>query len=509
MRVRVGYGLKLVAAFCLYFALGRLGLSVPFTFGNISPVWPSAGVALSLLLLWGVELWPAIAAAAFAVNYFTPIPAAAAAGMAVGNTCAAVCGAWWLRGRISASVSLSTLREVLLFVAFGALSSTMIAATVGTAALSLTGARPWSSFAVAWQVWWLGDTLGVLLVGPLLLTTRDWRRELRGERAAELLGLFASLTVAALAVFARGLGLLAPHSLPGIALFPIVTWAAIRFGTGITSATACCVALAAAWGTAAGNGPFIGRSAFQDLILMQFFLAIFTTTGLILAAIIDERRRGEGALRELSAKLLKLQDEERRRLVRELHDSTGQNLTALLMNLASVRDHAGTLGNGARGAVQRSMELAEEVVKDIRTLCCLFHPPLLDDVGLLSALRWYAESLEKRSDLRIELDAPENWARLSQELETGLFRVAQEAITNVLRHSGSSTALIRLQREPRFVRLAIVDKGRGRQDQPEGVGITGMRERVRELGGTLVIQSANPGTAVEVSVPLRRRSSRA
>ena len=220
------------------------------------------------------------------------------------------------------------------------------------------------------------------------------------------------------------------------------------------------------------------------------------------------------ALRTLSVHLLQAQDEERRRLARELHDSTGQHLVALSLNLATLRSGANRLSARARRSLGDSEALAERCMAEIRTLSYLLHPPLLDEMGLLSALRWLADGFHDRSGIRLDLELPEQMERLGSGMETALFRIVQEALTNVHRHSGSSRAAVRLSVDEHRVTLEVKDEGRGLGGQARwasadgtfvqrsGVGITGMKERVRQLGGQLDVVSTATGTTVRAILPL-------
>ncbi len=215
-------------------------------------------------------------------------------------------------------------------------------------------------------------------------------------------------------------------------------------------------------------------------------------------------------LRELSARLLQLQDDERRRIARELHDSVGQMLAALTMNLSAVRLDVERLTKTAQ-ALEDSESLVQEMSSEVRTISHLLHPPLLDEAGLLSALRWYVEGFSVRSNIQVDLDLPADFKRLPRESETAVFRVVQESLTNIHRHSGSPMATIRLRQRDHQVLVEIEDKGKGipaeKQEEMSsagqpGVGIRGMRERLRQLGGTLEINSNGSGTVVTVWLPI-------
>jgi PAS domain S-box-containing protein len=226
-----------------------------------------------------------------------------------------------------------------------------------------------------------------------------------------------------------------------------------------------------------------------------------------------ERKRVETALHQLSGRLLELQDDERRRISRELHDTTAQNLAVLSMNLCAVKESAKVLDNKTRQALTESLELTEQCSQEIRTLSYLLHPPLLDELGLASALRGYATGYTRRTGIAVELKM-DDIGRLPLDLETTLFRILQEALTNVHRHSGSTQAEIRIVRDPKEVRLTISDAGRGVPAQAlemieaggnVGVGIAGMRERAHQLGGQIKLGSSDRGTTITAILPVKER----
>lgn len=220
-------------------------------------------------------------------------------------------------------------------------------------------------------------------------------------------------------------------------------------------------------------------------------------------------------LRQLTARLLQLQDDERRRFARELHDSVGQMLAALAMNLSGVRDDIERLLKTA-ATLTDSESLVKEMSKEVRTISYLLHPPLLDESGLPPALRWYVQGFAERSKIEVDLQIPDDFGRFPRELETAIFRVVQECLTNIHRHSESPIAKIRLTRSHGGVRVEIEDKGKGipREKQFEiitsgtpGVGIGGMRERLRQLGGKLEIDSDGKGTVIAAWLPAATASA--
>ena len=222
----------------------------------------------------------------------------------------------------------------------------------------------------------------------------------------------------------------------------------------------------------------------------------------------------ETSLRQLSARLLQLQDEERRRIARDLHDVTGQKIAILSMSLDRLGRLVGSKGAEVSETLDESREVVRKIGEEIRTLSYLLHPPLLDESGLASAVRWYAEGFQKRSGISLTVDIPPGLGRLSTEVETALFRVVQESLTNVHRYSGSPNAEIKIFAEDGQVHLEVVDHGRGIEAGVApvmidgiaslGVGIPGMRERLRQLGGQLEVDFGTNGTRVVAIVPLKK-----
>jgi signal transduction histidine kinase len=229
----------------------------------------------------------------------------------------------------------------------------------------------------------------------------------------------------------------------------------------------------------------------------------------------EQLNKANHSLRQLTARLLQIRDEERRRIARDLHDSIGQMLAAQGMYLFSVAAEAKHLSTAAAKALADSTALIEQMSGELRTISYLLHPPLLDEAGLSSALRWYAEGFAERSKIKISLELTPGLGRLSDEFEIAIFRIVQECLTNIHRHSGSLTASIRLAVSPAEIMLEIRDAGKGipRQKRSQvasgslhGVGIRGMRERIVQLGGRVEINSNGQGTAVIARLPLASNS---
>lgn len=228
---------------------------------------------------------------------------------------------------------------------------------------------------------------------------------------------------------------------------------------------------------------------------------------------ISERVLGEQELRRLSAKLLRMQDEERRRIARELHDSTAQNLSALEMNMSLLEPLLAGADPRAARIVADTRQIAGECSRELRNISYLLHPPLIDEVGLAFAIRWFADGFSKRTGIETEVVIGEGFPRLGRDLEMPLFRVVQEATTNIYRHSGADRAWINLEHHDRIVTMEIRDNGRGFRegavvktaDEKEfgtGVGLAGMKERLANVGGKLTIESSPLGSTLSIRLLL-------
>jgi two-component system NarL family sensor kinase len=202
-----------------------------------------------------------------------------------------------------------------------------------------------------------------------------------------------------------------------------------------------------------------------------------------------------------------MQDDERRRIARELHDTAGQILVALNLNLVPVEEELQKENSGLAKSITGSLHLIEELSRDLRTMSHLLHPPLLDEAGLHSAVRWYVEGFAERSKIEVNLHLDPNVGRLSGELETAIFRIVQECLTNIHRHSGSNWASIAITRDSDNVTIEIRDRGKGMPTPTRpGIGIQGMGERVRQLRGQLEIQSGQSGTRITAIFPANAAS---
>jgi len=228
---------------------------------------------------------------------------------------------------------------------------------------------------------------------------------------------------------------------------------------------------------------------------------------------ITERRRAESSLRQLSLELMHLQEKEKRRIARELHDATSQELALLSLSLGKLQRKLPSGDRELLDLLNTIKELTRQCTLKIRSASYLLHPPLLQEAGLVPAISWLAEGFAERTGIRVNVRISSKLGRLAEMAELAIFRVVQESLSNVLRHSTSNVVDIRLSRHPRTIKLSVKDRGPGAlpervktQNHP-GVGIAGMRERLKELGGQLDVQPVSGGMIVIASLPVEVRAS--
>jgi PAS domain S-box-containing protein len=261
--------------------------------------------------------------------------------------------------------------------------------------------------------------------------------------------------------------------------------------------------------TGSSDGEMSLRLADGSLIPANFSFSVLSRDKSATGVLITDLRLQKQQI-ELASRLQHLQDEERKRLARELHDSVGQLLAAIGMNISIVQAQSHKLDSMAARALSDNARLVEQVSSEIRTMSHLLHPPLLDIAGLASALRWYVDGFSERSRIKVDLEIPSDLGRLSSDMEIAIFRIVQECLTNIHRHSGSATATLRVHQEDERLIVQVEDLGKGipaeKQRELEagrgGVGFGGMRERVRQLGGTLEVRSQGSGTLVSATLRL-------
>jgi len=505
-----------------------VGAQAAFYLGTLTdkmfaPFWPPNIILFCALLLVPERRWWHFIAAAFpahvAAELQVGMPAHQLLVAFVTNCMVALLNAFAVRRLLGDAPWFSNLRKTGLYILITAGVSPAVSALGGAFVPILGGGAP-ENYWLFWTYWYSGNALTSLTIGAAFLT---WTSEgplssaltsrHRIAEAAVLTFLLVVVCVVAFEVNAKSLG---SSFLPAVfyAPLPIVLWATVRFGAKGASSAIMVVTVVLVWRTLQGAGLFVGSSDPElNVLALQLFLIGLSAPVLLLGATIDELRHAEQVTRQLAGSILSAQDRERRRIARDLHDTTGQNLIVASLLAERLRK---AVPAAERETVQQLGDTLQQSISEVRTLSYLLHPPLLDEAGLDAALQHYVEGFSQRSGLHVDLDVASDLDRLPENVELALFRVVQEALSNVTRHSGSPTAHIQLNRywaDGRgYVRLAVRDSGNGtavagskpnrsRRSQ-NGVGLASMRERLHQIGGRLELESASGSTVVTAFVPL-------
>jgi signal transduction histidine kinase len=297
---RVVYAAELLALAAVYVGAARIGLAIDAVAGFATLVWPPSGIALSALLLRGHRLWPGVIIGAFVANTLTGAPLLVALGIATGNTLEAVLGAYALRRVPGFRTSLDRVRDVLSLIVLAAVLSTIVSATIGVGSLYLGGILPPADLGRAWRAWWVGDLIGDLLVAPAILVWAGAAVRPASRRWMEAAALIVTVIVTGFLVFGTG-----PNAFDqAYLIFPVLVWAALRFGQRGAASAALAVSVIAVWGTATGHGPFVQPLLYESLFGLQTFMGVTAATFLVLGASIAERR---SAILEASAAIAEQQ----------------------------------------------------------------------------------------------------------------------------------------------------------------------------------------------------------
>ena len=327
------YFAQTIIVLAAYLIAGKLGQATSnIRSSNLGPVWPAYGVALAAILLCGYRVWLGIAIAAFLVASLSPVPPVAAVGQAAGATLGALVGAFLLGHIAKFRPSLSRLRDVLALIVLGALGSAIVSATIGVSVLYATHVQAYSGLSSAWLIYWLGDSTGVLLVAPLMMTAPDLLRVRRRARIGEFAALLL-LLAATCFIFFGDLALIPVklHVL-AFAVLPFVMWAAIRFGVSGAAVSILFVATIATVETALGSGPFALNTPFTNAVLLDVFFAVLSVSGLTLAAVIAEREQGEREREQLVRKQAAMEARLRLATIVESSDDaiTGEDMKGII-----------------------------------------------------------------------------------------------------------------------------------------------------------------------------------
>jgi signal transduction histidine kinase len=508
------------------FAIGTLSDKI------FAPFWPPNVILFCTLLLVPKRRWWVYIAAVFPAHIIAEMrvdmPAAPALVAFVTNCAVALLSAFGVRRFLGDPPFFGTLRNATLYVLITAGISPAIAALGGAFVQILSGGSI-ADYWAYWGNWCIANALGSVTLGPMfLLWFSPSPESLPSTPRRKTEGIILTLSLVAVCAIAFHVdeGTVTTGFLPALLYspLPLILWAAIRFGERGASGAILVVTIVSIWQNLRESTLFIGVDTGTSVLALQIFLLGIAIPVFLLGIAIDELRRSGEATRRLAGALLRAQDEERRRIARELHDSTGQNLVMANLMAGQVQSLAPP---SCAPAIRELKDILQGTISEIRTVSYLLHPPLLDAGGLSMALQTYLDGFSKRTAIKVDLELSPNLGRLSYDVELVLFRVVQEALTNIWRHSGSSTARVQLLREdsdsgeqiklsiedagkgiPSNVRLSTLSRSNAKQQTPSGLGLIGMRERLHQIGGQLEIDSTAGKTVIRAIVTLNLETDR-
>lgn len=506
-----------------------LGAEAAFYIGTLSDkifalFWPPNVILFFALVIAPQRQWWLYIAAA--------LPAHVVAEMGVGmpvlqllvafvtNCMVAVLSAYAVRRFIGDPPRFDTFQNAALYIFITAGPCPAISA-FGGAFVPILGGGSISDYWLFWSHWYLANALPNLTLGPVFLIWFSdgvkWSRWTLSRQIIEPVLLALVLIGMCIVVVTAARALISDSYVPVLLLapLPLTLWGAVRHGARGASGAILIVSVIFTWRTLHDPALFIGQDPERSVLALQLFLTALAIPVLLLGAVIDELRRSGQLTRSLAASLVTAQDDERRRIARDLHDSTGQNLIAATLIAAQIQKLLPPSGERILGQLE---EVLQQAIREIRTVSYLLHPPLLDEAGLGLALRDYVNGYAERSGIKVDLDVAHDLNRLPPDTELVLFRIVQEALTNVARHSKSTTARIHLDQhgagKSQTVVLTIEDAGKGMQTvqnvqsrrnrtkPASGIGIVSMRERVHQVGGRLDVETASSGTIVRAVIPV-------
>jgi signal transduction histidine kinase len=501
-----------------------LGAQAAFAIGTLSdrifaPFWPPNTVLLCALVLVPARRWWLLIAAAFPAHVLAEI----SVGMpppqyliAFATNCmVAMLGACGIRRFIGEPPWFTSLHQGVLYVLIVVVASPALAA-FGGAFVRIAGDGELESYWTYWAQWYSANALAGATLGPVVLTWigRGTLLALARHRKLEAAALLAGLVGACLVTFGAASDALSSGFLPTLFYLPVpfIVWGAVRFGSIGASGTILVVTVMAIWRNLQGAPIFNNDTPEENVLALQVFLTALSVPALLLGAAIEELRRARDAMQELAGSLLRIHDEERRRVSRELHDKVGQDLAAAHLLAARLEQEA----PASRATIAELDRSLQHAMGEIRTVSYRLHPPLLDEAGLDLALKSYIGELARRSGITVDFALSSDPARLPPEMEIVLFRVIQDAVTTVHRHSGSLKVRVALTMaragDEQRIMLAIEDVGAAgdtlaptRISGPRelaGTGLAGMRERLRRIGGRVKVETAPGRTMLTAIVPI-------
>jgi two-component system sensor histidine kinase UhpB len=490
-----------------YYAASKLGFALTPAHHAISAFWPPNAVLLAALLLVPRSKWwtlfLAVLPAHLVVQFSAGVPPLTALGWFCGNTAEALIGALCILYFKKQAPLFASIKGIIVFLCFGVAFAPLLTSFLDAGVVLGTGLG--SNYWILWGTRLFSNALAELTVVPALVAlVLSGASLLRMGKTSRLLeATLLAIAIVSTSVFAFGAGSGWRGNTPGLVYFPlpVLLWATIRFGVGGVSASLLATSLIALWNALHGRDPFTVGSVSQNVLTLQILFCSIGPPFMLLGAYIAE-------LKQSGSKLVAAQDQERRWIARELHDDICQQLTLVQLDLEEARNLADPSLNSRLAIIY---DQVSHVAKATHEISHGLHPTFLKHSGLGVALRALCRRMDTEKSLQVSFIDETQPTSTSIEISVCLYRVAQEALQNVAKHSHAQSVTVELKDESDRISLRIVDDGIGfnmREERMNGLGLISMLERVRLIGGTLRIRSSpNSGTTIEAFVPLAKTQS--
>lgn len=505
-----------IALSTAYILAGVLSTSLDFVQENERVLLPQSGIAVAGLVICGWRFWPFVMLASLymSVSGGRAIPFALL--LAAGNTLAPLLASVLITRHRRYQPGLLRLQDLYAFLIYGCLLAPVVNTVFAVAGIMVHSQQKIPIELLQTLAWkrWFGHGVSNLIMAPVLLA---WvrRPELRypPARIVETLLLIVALAWVLQTVFSVDSVIASLNYPVSFMPFPVMIWAALRYGPRGASTATFLLAAAAVYGTSSGYGPFVRQERAEGLVLLQVYLLSIALSSMFLGSAMAERREAvrslsarEAELRSLSARLQHAREEERAYVAREIHDELGQQLTGLKMGIHALCRRL-PIDSDLQSGGQRLVEQTDHAVGTVREIATRLRPGILDDLGILEALRWLVDDFESKSGIEAIMTSNTEELQLSPDLTIAIFRVAQEALTNVLRHAQACSVQISMLADKSGLTLTVADDGVGVADtetQTTSLGIVGMRERVALTGGVFSIRNADRGgTEIVAKFPMK------
>ena len=510
-----------VATFAAYYAGAKLGFALTFQPNPVSTLWPPNALLLAILLLTATRNWWAIILAAFAahlaIELQSGVPILMVLCWFLSNSAQALIAAACMIRFSRQPLRFDNLRNTEVFVLYGVLGAPFLISFVDVGFVKLVG---WgkSDYWEMWRIRFFSNLVAALTFVPAVvlgvLGIRDGLKMPSGRRIMEGAAVFAGLIILGVWVFS-GENLL-PSQVPVLvcAPLPLLLWAAVRFGPGGLSISLLITALFIIWGSVHHRGPFTQLNPIENVFSLQLFLIMVCVPLMFLAALLQEQRRTESSLRashmqisSLAGRLIHAQEEERKRIARELHDDFSQRLAAQSLALNHITRQISPANADVSRQLLAIKERTSELSEDLRLLSHDLHPATLEHAGLPVALQSLAAEFARGRKMRVDLHLEAGTPPVPINIALCCFRVVQEALRNAARHAQATLAQVSVHVTDSRVFLSVADNGLGIEMEKlcssPGLGITSMRERVKLLGGEFeIMRREKVGTLVAVTVPM-------